>query len=262
MVEMDPGNPNAVLITGASSGIGEALARAYAQPGRFLALGGRDKGRLDRVAGDCRAFGAEVETATVDVADRDAMRAWIEAVDDRRPIDLAVANAGISAGTGGQGEEEAQARAIFAVNLMGVLNTVWPALDRMRGRGRGQIAVISSIAGFRGLPGTPAYSASKAAVKAYGEALRGWLAQDGVKVSVVCPGFVRSRMTAKNDFPMPMIMDADKAARIIQKGLAADKARIAFPWPMAAMMWLLGALPPQWTDPLLKVAPKKAAADE
>jgi short-subunit dehydrogenase len=261
-MKMDLGNPGAVLITGASSGIGEALARAYAAPGRFLALSGRDQERLDNVARDCRAFGAEVEAATVDVKDRIAMRAWIEAADDRRPIDLAIANAGISAGTGGQGEPEAQAREIFAVNLDGVLNTLWPALDRMRGRGSGQIAIISSIAAFRGLPGTPAYSASKAAVKAYGEALRGWLARDGINVSVVCPGFVRSRMTDKNDFPMPMIMSADKSARIIQKGLAADKARISFPWPMAAMLWLLGALPPAWTDPILKVAPKKAAAKE
>jgi len=252
-----PNSPAAVLITGASSGIGEALAKAYATPGRLLALAGRDRGRLDAVATACRGFGAAVEAAAIDVADRDAMRAWIEGVDDRHPIDLAIANAGISAGTGGQGESEEQCRNIFAVNLDGVLNTAWPALTRMRGRRRGQIAIISSIAAFRGLPGTPAYSASKAAVKAYGEALRGWLAKDGIRVSVVCPGFVRSRMTAVNKFPMPMIMDADKAAGIIVKGLARDKARIAFPWPMYALLWLLGALPPAWTDPLLKVVPEK-----
>jgi len=168
-----------------------------------------------------------------------------------------IANAGVSAGTGGQGESETQAREIFAVNLAGVLNTVWPAIGPMRRRGFGQIAVVASIAGFRGIPGTPAYSASKAAAKAYGEALRGWLARDGIRVSVVLPGFVRSRMTANNPFPMPLIMDADRAARIIRRGLAADKARIAFPWPMYALAWLVGALPPAWTDPILKVAPEK-----
>lgn len=249
--------PQAILITGASSGIGEALALLYAGPGRFLALSGRDRRRLDAVAEACRAKGADVMANVVDVADRDAMRRWIEPADARHPLDLVIANAGISAGTGGRGESEAQCRDIFAVNLAGVLNTVWPAIDRMRGRRRGQIAIISSIAAFRGLPGTPAYSASKAAVKAYGEALRGWLGKDGIRVSVVCPGFIRSRMTAPNKFPMPMIMDADKAARIIAKGLARDKARIAFPWPMAAAMWLMGALPPAWTDPLLKVVPEK-----
>ncbi|HEX9569159.1 MAG TPA: SDR family NAD(P)-dependent oxidoreductase [Rhodospirillales bacterium] len=250
-------NPQAILITGASSGIGEALARRYAGPGRFLALSGRDRRRLDAVAEACRAKGANVEGKIVDAADRDLSRRWIEAVDTRRPLDLVIANAGVSAGTGGRGESEAQCRDIFAVNLGGVLNTVWPAIDRMRGRRCGQIAIVSSIAAFRGLPGTPAYSASKAAVKAYGEALRGWLGKDGIRVSVVCPGFIRSRMTAPNKFPMPMIMDADKAARIIAKGLARDKARIAFPWPMVALMWLLGALPPAWTDPILKVAPEK-----
>jgi len=250
-------NPDAILITGASSGIGEALARHYAGPGRFLAVSGRDRRRLEAVAAACRGAGADVDAAVVNVADRDAMRRWIEAADARRPLDLVIANAGVSAGTGGRGESEAQCRDIFAVNLAGVLNTVWPAIDAMRGRGHGQIAIVSSIAAFRGISGTPAYSASKAAVKAYGEALRGWLGKDGIRVSVVCPGFVRSRMTATNKFPMPMIMDADKAARIIAKGLAGDKARIAFPWPMYALAWLLGALPPAWTDPILKVAPAK-----
>ncbi len=250
-------DPQAILITGASSGIGEALARLYAGRGRFLALTGRDRARLDAVAEACRAMGSEVDAAAVDVADRDAMRRWTEAADRRRPLDLVIANAGISAGTGGRGESEAQCRDIFAVNLAGVLNTVWPAIDAMRGRRRGQIAIVSSIAAFRGISGTPAYSASKAAVKAYGEALRGWLGKDGIRVSVVCPGFVRSRMTATNKFPMPMIMDADKAARIIAKGLARDKARIAFPWPMYALAWLLGALPPAWTDPIVAMVPEK-----
>ncbi len=249
--------PAAVLITGASSGIGEALAREYAKPGRFLALSGRDRGRLKNVALACRSFGAEVEAKTVDVMDRDATRRWIGNIDAGHSLDLVIANAGISSGTGGRGENETQARDIFSVNLAGVLNTVWPALTPMRERGRGQIAIISSIAAFRGLPGAPAYSASKAAVKTYGEALRGWLEPDGVRVSVVCPGFVRSRMTEGNIYPMPFIIDADKAARIIRKGLERDKARIGFPWPVYSMAWFLGALPPAVTDWLFKRIPKK-----
>ena len=249
--------PGAVLITGASSGIGEALARGYAEPGRFLALSGRNEKRLQAVAEACRGFGAEVAAETVDVANRDVTARWIQAMDARHPLDLVIANAGISAGTGGKGESENQVRDIFAVNLAGVLNTVWPALGPMRKRRRGQIAVISSIAAFRGLPGTPAYSASKAAVKAYGEALRGWLAPEGIRVSVVCPGFVRTRMTDKNPYPMPFIMDPAKAARIIRRGLERNRARIAFPWPMYVMAWLLGALPPGWTEPLLSRAPEK-----
>lgn len=249
--------PRSILITGASSGIGAALAEAYAGPSRRLALSGRDRGRLDEAAARCRAKGADVDVRVADVSDRAAMAGWIAAADARAPLDLVVANAGISGGTGGRGEEEARARDIFAVNLAGVLNTIWPAIAAMRPRGRGQIALVSSIAGFRGLPGAPAYSASKAAVKAYGEAMRGWLKPQGIAVSVICPGFVTSRMTADNRYPMPMIVSAEKAARIIVRGLARDKARIAFPFPIAFLAWLLGALPPAWTDPLLGRLPKK-----
>ncbi len=249
--------PANILITGASSGIGEALAREYARPGRFLALCGRDKGRLKDIAEACRSLGAEVEAETVDVADRDATRRWIGKIDAGHSLDLVIANAGISSGSGGRGENETQARDIFSVNMAGVLNTVWPAITPMRERGRGQIAIISSIAAFRGLPGAPAYSASKAAVKTYGEGLRGWLEPDGVRVSVVCPGFVRTRMTEGNIYPMPFIMDADKAAGIIRKGLERDKARIGFPWPMYWMTWFLGAVPPAVTDWIFKRIPKK-----
>jgi short-subunit dehydrogenase len=247
----------AVLVTGASSGIGAALARTFAAPGVFLALAGRDRDRLNDVASRCRSDGAETATAVLDVQDRVAMAVWIAEVDAAHPLDLVVANAGISGGSGGRGESEAQARAIFDVNVTGVLNTVWPAIDAMRKRQRGQIAVMSSIAGFRGLPGAPAYSASKAAVKAYGEALRGWLAADGIRVSVICPGYVESRMTAANDFPMPFLMSAERAARVIRRGLLRNRARIVFPWPLTVAAWLLGALPPAWTDFVVTRLPKK-----
>ena len=249
--------PRSILITGASSGLGECLARAYAGPGITLALSGRDGQRLEVVAEACRALAAEATARVVDVTEREAMGRWIESADDFRPLDLVIANAGISAGTGGTDDPDAQARAIFAVNLTGVLNTVHPVLARMRARRGGQIALISSVAAFRGLPGSPAYAASKAAVKTYGEGLRGWLAEDGVRVSVVCPGFFDSRMTATNRYPMPFIMPAERAAGIVKRGLARDKARIAFPWPMYFLAWLLGALPPAWTDPLLARAPRK-----
>ena len=251
--------PRSILITGASSGIGAALALEYAAPGIRLALGGRDDARLRAVAADCRTRGAAVEATTVDVTDRTAMRDWIAAADAAAPLDLVVANAGISGGTGGlrHGEPEAQARAIFDTNLGGVLNTVHPAIDAMRPRRHGQIAVVASLAGFRGMPGAPAYSASKAAARTYGEALRGVLRPHGIAVSVVCPGFVRSRMTAANRYSMPFLMDAEKAARIIRRGLAADKGRIAFPWPTYAVSWLFGALPPALVDPLLRKLPRK-----
>ena len=249
--------PTSILITGASSGIGAALAKAYAGVGVTLALSGRDRQRLDAVAAACRDAGARVTAETIDVVERDAMARWVTAADDAAPLALVVANAAISAQTRGAGDDEEQVRDIFAVNVAGVLNTVLPIIPRLRQRRRGQLALVSSIAGFRGLPGAPAYSASKAAVKVYGEALRGRLAADGVGVSVICPGYVRSRMTAGNEFPMPFLMDAERAAAIIKRGLSRGKARICFPLPMHVAAWLLGALPPSWTDPIVSRIPRK-----
>lgn len=250
-------DPGCILITGASSGIGQALALDYAAPGRRLLLTGRDTARLEAVAEACRSRGAEVAAAVIDVTDRQGLADWLLARDGERPVDLAIANAGISAGTGSGGESEDQARAIFAVNLDGVLNTVQPLIPRFVARRRGQIALMSSLAGFRGFPGAPAYCASKAAVRLYGESLRGALAAAGVEVSVVCPGFVVSRMTAVNRFPMPFLMETGRAARLIRRGLERNRARIAFPWPTWAAVWFLSLLPPGLTDALLARAPRK-----
>ena len=182
-------------------------------------------------------------------------------VDERGPLDLVIANAGISGGTAG-GEGEEQVRSIFAVNLDGAMNTVLPVVPRMQARRRGQIALMSSLAAFRGLPGSPAYSASKAAVKTWGEALRGALKRDGIEVSVICPGFVRTPMTAVNPYTMPMLMDAAAAAGLIKRRLARNHGRIAFPWPMYALVWFLGALPPALTDPLFARLPEKSSLPE
>jgi len=203
------------------------------------------------------AKGATVAVMVVDVTDCKNMRAWLHEADRAASLDLVVANAGISGGTSGGGESDEQARRIFDANVTGVLNTVHPAIEIMRRRARGQIAIMSSAASFRGIPGAPAYSASKAAVRAYGEALRGAVRREGIAVSVICPGFVRSRMTEANPFPMPFLMDTDKAARIIKRGLAQDRARIGFPWPLYLAAWLAGALPPALTDPIFRKLPEK-----
>ena len=124
-------------------------------------------------------------------------------------------------------------------------------------RGGGQIGIMSSLAGYRGFPGAPAYCASKAAVKVWGEALRGEVAARGVGVSVIMPGYVKSPMTAVNNFPMPFLMSAERAATIVKRGLEANRARIAFPFPTAVVAWLIGALSPAITDPILARLPKK-----
>lgn len=250
-------SPTSILITGASSGIGAALARVYAAPGVALALTGRDRARLTGVAEACRAAGATLRAQSLDVLDGDPLAAWIAEADAAAPLDLVIANAGVSAGTGGGAETAAQVRRILDINLGGVVNTVLPAIAVMRPRGRGQIAIMSSLAAFRGFPGAPAYCASKAAVRVWGEALRGHLHRDGIGVSVICPGYIRTPMTDVNKFRMPMLMEADAAARIIHGGLARNKARIAFPWPLYAMVLLISALPPAVIDPLLRAMPEK-----
>jgi len=189
------------------------------------------------------------------------MKDWIEASDADRPLDLIIANAGISSGvqrghTNYPGEQ-VSSQQIHAINVEGVKNTVEPAVPLMQSRQRGQIAIMSSLAGLRPLPSAPAYSASKVAIRHYGEALRHELQPFGIKINVILPGFVESRITAQNTFKMPLLMTASSAAEIIRKGLSRDKARIAFPFPMYAMMWAIAALPIAVGDIVLSSLPRK-----
>lgn len=250
--------PSIIAITGASSGIGAALARHYAAHATRLYLCARNRKRLDSIAKQCRQRGADTRIAVLDVIDPTAMNTWFHGME--QSPDLVIANAGISGGQVTRTDtlvDDKQTRAILAVNITGVVNTVLPALTLMERTGHGQIALVSSLAGYRGLPSAPAYSASKAAVKAYGEALRPKLARRGIDINVIMPGFVESRITDKNNFRMPMIMTADKAAQIIARGLARNTARIAFPWPLALMSYMISCTPPALVDTILARLPSK-----
>lgn len=249
-------NPKSILITGASSGIGKAVAESYAKADVTLHLSGRNRDRLDDVSNLCEKLGARCISKVIDVCDKQAMSDWISESHALAPLDLVIANAGISTGTQDDSDFE-KTRDIFMVNLVGVLNTIHPAIQLMRDNGGGQIAMVSSMAGYRGLPGAPAYSASKSAVKAYGEALRGQLAPENIDVSVICPGFVKSGITDKNNFPMPFFMEAPKAAEIIKTGLTKNKALIAFPWQMRAVSYFFAILPTGLAVKLLSKLPSK-----
>jgi short-subunit dehydrogenase len=241
-----------IVITGASSGIGEALALDYAQPGIALALSGRDAGRLKAIAEACRAKGAVVDEAAIDVTDRSALAAWLGRFDDSHPVDLLIANAGISIDKDNSSLDDfSRVRQTMAVNVDGVFNTVEPLIGRMMERGRGQIAVMASLASFIGLPYSASYNASKAAVRVWGESIRYVLKKHGIGVSVICPGFVASRMTANAPFPMPFLMTAAQASAIIRRGLASNKPRIAFPIGTKAAVWFGATLPGRWTARLL-----------
>lgn len=243
---------SSIVVTGASSGIGEALALDYAAAGVALALTGRDAGRLEAVAEACRAKGATVFAGAIDVGDRDGLATWLKAFDDVHPVDLILANAGISIDKDNSSLDDFSViRQTLDVNFGGVLNTVEPLLTRMIARRNGQIAVVSSLAGFIGLPYSASYNASKAAVRVWGESIRYVLKKDGIGVSVICPGFVTTRLTADAPFPMPFLMTTAKASAIIRKGLAANRARIAFPFGTKAAVWLGCVLPGSWTARLL-----------
>jgi short-subunit dehydrogenase len=241
-----------IVITGASSGIGEALALDYATPGVALALTGRDASRLAAVEAACRAKGATVVAGTIDVVDREAFAAWLIAFDDAHPVDLVVANAGISIDKDNSSLDDfLLIHKTFDVNVGGVFNTIEPLMPRLIARKAGQIAVVSSLASFIGLPYSASYNASKAALRVWGESIRYVLKKHGIGVSVVCPGFVISRMTANAPFRMPFLMTSARASAIIRHGLARNQGRIAFPFGTRAAVWLGTVLPARWTEWIL-----------
>lgn len=250
-----------VIITGASSGLGAALARRYARAGATLGLIARRKAVLEQLA---RALATPCDLYALDVRDAAALSnaggAFIEA---HGPPDIVIANAGLSLGTLAEHAEDAPAfQEIFDVNVMGMVNTFQPFIGPMRAAGRGRIAGIASVAGYRGLPGAAAYSASKAAMMACLESLRVELRGSGVTVTTICPGYIATPMTEGNPYPMPFLMTADAAAEKITALIARGASFAVIPWQMAigarCMRWL-----PDWLYDALfarvKRKPRRAA---
>jgi short-subunit dehydrogenase len=226
-----------IAITGASSGLGRALAIGLAAPGVTVYLCGRDAARLAETAVAVRAKGAIAEEALADVTDAAATAAWLLAPET---LDLVIANAGISGGPGRANREAAaQVRHVFATNLDGTFNTVLPAMAR----GVGHIVIIGSIAGLIALPTTPAYSAAKAALDFWVRAAAPGAKRDGILLTLVRPGFVRTPMTEKNPYFMPGLMGAERAARIIIAGIRARRRFITVPRWFALLTRLANLLP-------------------
>ncbi len=198
-------------------------------------------------------MGADVATAMLDVRERAALADWIEEFDRAGAIDLVIANAGQMEGRRASGELEPADAAcqMLETNLLGVLNTVQPLLPKMLARGRGQIALISSIGGFIPLPDAPSYSASKAAVINYGLSLRALLASHGIKVSVICPGFVDTPMMRRESGVKPFTLKPEQAAELISRGLERNRALIVFPRFFGLITRIGGLLPDRirrWTS--------------
>lgn len=219
-----------------------------------MGLLGRNAPRLADVASACRQRGAVVETAVIDVVDLAAISAWLVAFDAARPVDVLIANAGVSAGTQPDGRLEGidAACGVVRTNLLGVLHCVEPLLPRMLARGHGQIAVVASMAAYRGLPDSPAYCASKAGVLAYGESLRGALEPRGVSVSVIVPGFFASPMSVRYaGQKLFLVSEADAIARVMN-GLGAKRRRIVFPKRLAVLLRIADLLPAWCGDRIMR----------
>ena len=249
-----------VFITGASSGIGEALARHYAAQGASLGLVARRSGLLQQLAA---SLDAPVTTYTADVRDADALASAAADFMQRYGVpDIVIANAGVSRGTLTELKEDTAAfKAILDINVLGLLHTFQPFIDGMRQRGSGSLVGIASIAGIRGLPGAGAYSASKAAAISYLESLRVEMRPHGIDVTTIAPGYIRTPMTDVNTYAMPFLMDADVAAAKMARAIAARRRFFVVPWQMGWLARFMRFIPPFLWDWAMKNAPKKAHLD-
>ncbi|MEJ7668374.1 MAG: SDR family oxidoreductase [Casimicrobiaceae bacterium] len=246
-----------VFLTGASSGLGHALARHYAAKGATLGL-------LARRAAPLAQFAAEIapaiaETYVADVRDAGALQAAGADFLERFGVpDVVIGNAGVSAGTLTEHAADLETfRSVMDTNVLGLVHTFHPFVAAMRRERRGVLVGIASVAGFRGLPGSGAYSASKAAAVTYLESLRVELSGSGVSVVTICPGFIATPMTARNPYSMPFLLDPDRAASLIAHAIARRRRFYVLPWPMAWIGTMLKLLPRPLYDRAFARAPRK-----
>ncbi len=248
-----------VLLTGASSGIGRALAQAWARQGARLVLVARRRKRLEEVAGAVREAGGDALVAPADVRRRDEVGAAVRrALDAWGHIDVAVANAGVGIPTNATRLDVDRIELTMRVNFFGAVYTVAAVLPSMLERKQGWIAGISSLSAWRGFPVNAAYAASKAALSTWLEGIRPELEPHGVGVTIVHPGFVRTPLTEKNRFKMPFLLEPDEAARIIVEGVEARRLVVNFPWQTTALMRIARHLPSRAWDAALRAALQKS----
>jgi short-subunit dehydrogenase len=237
------------IITGASTGIGRALARELARGGVAVGLVARSEDRLNALAGEIRAAGGRAAVAAADVSVREAVFEAVRAIEAELGfLDLAIANAGL----GQEKDDLDTAEHLYRVNLFGAMALLRAVLPPMRERGRGHLVGIASVAGYQAFPGRGAYCGSKAAMRMELEALRAELGPEGIAVTCVNPGFIRTPLTDRHEFDMPFLMDAEPAARKILRAIRKRKAVYTFPWRMSMLSRILRTMPRRWFDRLAR----------
>lgn len=248
--------PLRVIITGASSGIGAALARRYGEQGAILGLMARRRPALEQLAG---ALATTCEIYPLDVRDGAALATAARDFTGKHGCpDIVIANAGVSLGTLSDHAEDLPAfQDVLDINVMGMVKLFQPFIGGMRERRSGTFCGIASVAGYRGLPGAAAYSASKAAAVSYLESLRVELRKGGIKVVTICPGYIATPMTAQNPYPMPFMMSAETAAARIAAIIERGSSFTVIPWQMALVARALHIMPHWLYDRLFVNAPHK-----
>lgn len=237
---------NHVFITGASSGLGRGLALELAAPGTRIGLAARRAELLDELVLAVQAKGAEARRFVLDVTDHEATeRAAQDYLAWASRIDCVIANAGIGETSRRQRVQAERVAEVFAVNTVGVTNTLLPFLPAMKEQKSGTLVAVGSVAGHRALPGSASYSASKAAVHTFMDALRMELVGSGVHAMTICPGFVRTPMTDKNRFDMPFLLECDEACRLMVRSIERKDRTYTFPWQMRLVSGVL-KVAPEW----------------
>jgi short-subunit dehydrogenase len=245
-----------VFITGATSGIGNALARQYASTGATLGLTGRREAELAKLE---TGLGVPCRTYAVDVGDALQMKLAAQDFIARHGLpDIVIANAGISVGTLG-GDEAAVATLdrVMRTNVIGLAATLTPFVEPMKQAKAGRLVGIASVAGVRGLPGSGAYSSSKAAAMTWLESLRVELRGTGVTVTTICPGWIDTAMTRVNAYRMPFMLPAEEFARRAAHVIEARRRAVVIPWQMGVAAWFMRRMPPAVYDALFSRMPHK-----
>lgn len=243
-----------IVITGATGSIGGALARTYAKDGCSLVLQGRNADQLALLSKECIALGADVSVVSFDLSDLEMTQRWCGELVAGGVPDIVIANAGININTGAEqsGEQWSQMEDLLNLNVKSTMMLIHHMALAMKQRKAGQLVLMSSLAAYYGLPVTPSYSASKAALKAYAEGIRGWLAPHNVGVTVVMPGYVSSDMCHAMPGPKPFMWAPERAAKAIKQGVAKNRARISFPFPLNFGCWWLAVLPSAISQRIVK----------